>query len=102
MKNLVLCLFIFLTNVRTIQAQQTECAPDELKLPEVYLISIEGQINSAQIYNILHRALKQAIAEKIEIVVLKIETIGGKLKTTLEMMEILDNFNGNNFSFYRY
>lgn len=77
------------------QAQESK---DLGALPGVYVIPIEGQINQAQFY-ILRRGLKQALDNGVNTVVLKIDTEGGALDVTLEMMEALSNFTGKTISF---
>lgn len=64
----------------------------------VYVIPIEGQISNAQLY-ILRRGLKEAVANNIDAVVLRINTPGGDVETTLKMMEILKNFGGETLAF---
>lgn len=65
---------------------------------DVYVVPIEGPINSPQLY-ILRRALKEAIEKDIEVVVLEMNTPGGELGVTLEMMEALDKFEGETITF---
>jgi len=64
----------------------------------VYVIPIKGQITKAQLY-ILRRGLKQALQNKVDTVVLKIDTPGGAVDVTLEMMEALENFKGETLTF---
>jgi membrane-bound serine protease (ClpP class) len=60
----------------------------------VYVVPIKGQIMPAHLF-ILRRALKEAIAENVQTVVLDIHTPGGSLETTLEMMNALEKFQGD-------
>lgn len=64
----------------------------------VYIIPLEGEVSTAQLY-ILRRGLKQAVENEIDAVVLKINTPGGDLETTLKMMEALENFKGSTMSY---
>lgn len=64
----------------------------------VYVIPIEGQISNAQLY-ILRRGLKEAVSNNIDSVVLKINTPGGDVQTTLDMMDALKNFKGDTLTF---
>ncbi|MGE9297297.1 MAG: NfeD family protein, partial [Puniceicoccales bacterium] len=79
-------------------------APDRVipETPEggwdVYVVPIEGAITSPQLY-ILRRALKEAIKNDVEIVLLDMDTPGGALNVTLEMMEALDKFAGDTITF---
>lgn len=65
---------------------------------QVYVIPIKGQISEPQLY-ILRRGLKQAIEHKANDLVLCIDTPGGSLSTTFEMMEALQNFKGRTYAF---
>lgn len=58
-----------------------------------YLIPIEGEINSPQLY-ILRRGLKEATRNGIDTVIIQINTPGGSLDTTMEMMDAIQNFQG--------
>lgn len=60
---------------------------------DVYIIPIEGAISQPNLF-ILRRALKEAIAEDVEMVILDMDTPGGRVDTCLEMMEMLDRFDG--------
>ena len=60
---------------------------------DVYVIPIADVISTPNLY-ILRRGLKEAIANDVEMVVLDMDTPGGRLDITLEMMEILDRFDG--------
>ncbi|QYY36483.1 NfeD family protein [Ruficoccus sp. ZRK36] len=81
-------------------AEVTEPVP--LVIPEggfdVYVVPIEGPIGPPQLF-ILRRALKDAIENGVETVILQMDTPGGRLDTTLEMMEALDNFEGETITF---
>lgn len=64
----------------------------------VYVMPLEGEISSAQMY-ILRRGLKEAVENEIDIILLKINTPGGDLESTLQIMEYLDNFKGTIMSY---
>lgn len=59
----------------------------------VYVIPITDAINTPNLY-ILRRGLKEAIANDVDMVILDMDTPGGRLDITLEMMEMLDRFEG--------
>ena len=59
----------------------------------VYVIPIHGEV-SKPIEFILRRGVKQAISDGIDVIVLDINTPGGRLDVTLNLMEMLDNFGG--------
>ena len=65
---------------------------------KVYVIPVHGQIGSAQLY-ILRRGLKAAVEKGIDAVIIDIDTPGGELNTTLEMMKVLDRFKGETLTF---
>ena len=56
-----------------------------------------GQIGSAQLHT--RRGLKAAVEKGIDAVMIDIDTPGGELNTTLEMMKVLDRFNGETLTF---
>lgn len=59
----------------------------------VVVIPINEAIDKANLF-ILRRALKQAISDQVDCVVLDMDTPGGRLDVTLEMMEMLARFEG--------
>ncbi len=65
---------------------------------QVYVVPIKGEISSPQLY-ILRRSLKTAISEGVHAVVLDMDTPGGGLGVTLEMMEALGNFKGETITY---
>ena len=60
---------------------------------DVYVIPITGPISTPNLY-ILRRGLKEAIANDVGMVILDMDTPGGRVDLTLEMMEMLDRFEG--------
>jgi membrane-bound serine protease (ClpP class) len=68
-------------------------------LPEyAYVIPIEGEITDPQHY-ILRRALKEAIDNHINLVILKLNTPGGAVDTTLKMMDSMSKYPGTILAF---
>ncbi len=59
----------------------------------VYVIPITDAISKPNLY-ILRRGLKEAIENKVEMVVLDMDTPGGRVDITIEMMEMLAKFDG--------
>lgn len=59
----------------------------------VYVIPVREEINKPTLY-ILRRGLKEAIEQKADAVVLDMDTPGGALDVTFEIMEALDKFPG--------
>lgn len=61
---------------------------------EVYVLPVQGQINTPTFY-ILRRGLKLAEENGIGTVVIDMDTPGGSLGATLEIMQALTNFGGD-------
>lgn len=64
----------------------------------VYVIPVEGPIDRTQLF-ILRRALKEAIDNDVDTIVLNMDTPGGELGVTLEMMEALQRFPGKTITY---
>jgi len=64
----------------------------------VYVIPIKDEISKPTLY-ILRRGLKEAIEQKADAVVLDMDTPGGALDVTFEIMEALDKFSGLTITF---
>lgn len=60
---------------------------------DVYIVPIEGPISKPNLF-ILRRALKEAITNDVEMLVLDMDTPGGRVDICLEMMEMIDRFEG--------
>lgn len=60
---------------------------------KVYSVTIEGQITSAHLY-IVRRAIKEAIQTQTDVLVLKLNTPGGSLETTLDIIRMLEKYEG--------
>ena len=72
-------------------ADRTETAADGVI--DVYIIPITDAINKPNLY-ILRRGLKEAISNNVEMVLLDMDTPGGRVDITIEMMEALARFDG--------
>ena len=59
----------------------------------VYVIPVNEEINQPNLF-VLRRGLKEAIRKKADMVLLDMDTPGGRLDICLEMMEMLDYFEG--------
>jgi membrane-bound serine protease (ClpP class) len=64
----------------------------------VYVVPIEGEISTPQLY-ILRRALKSAIENHVDAIVLDMNTPGGRVDVTLDMMDALSKFKGRSFTY---
>ena len=67
---------------------------------EIFVIPIHGPITPTQLY-ILRRAVKEAITVPNAVILVDVDTPGGEVQTTLEMMEVLDRFEGETLAFIR-
>lgn len=64
----------------------------------VYRVPITEAISKPNLF-ILRRSIKQAIEMDVQVLVLDMDTPGGRLDITLEMMELLDRFEGETITF---
>lgn len=71
--------------------------PDNRK-PVAYVIPVRDEIAKPTLY-ILRRGLKEAIEQKADVVVLDMQTPGGALDVTFEIMEALDKFPGQTITY---
>jgi membrane-bound serine protease (ClpP class) len=77
-----------------VAAVAAEVLPSQASGPvRVKVIPVRGPIAKPILY-VLRRGLKEAQAEGMQAVVIDMETPGGELGVTLEIMEALDKFNG--------
>jgi membrane-bound serine protease (ClpP class) len=65
---------------------------------KVVVIPIRGQIAKPELY-ILRRGLKEAIEDKVDTIVLDMETPGGSLEVTFEMLKALGKFPGKTVTY---
>ena len=65
---------------------------------QVVVIPIRAQIAKPELY-ILRRGLKQAIEQKVDTIVLDMETPGGALDVTFEMLKALEKFPGKTITY---
>jgi membrane-bound serine protease (ClpP class) len=63
------------------------------KAAVVFVIPVHGEIADPILY-IVRRGLKDAIAQKADLVVLDMDTLGGSADTALDMMEVLNKYPG--------
>lgn len=63
------------------------------KLHSVYIIPITDGIDKANLY-ILRRGLKEALVNDVDVILLDMDTPGGRVDVTLDMMKALDRFDG--------
>ncbi len=77
------------------QAEKPEIAQSPAK---VVVIPIRAQIAKPELY-ILRRGLKEAIEQKVDTIVLDMETPGGALDVTFEMLKALEKFPGKTVTY---
>lgn len=99
--------FCLLASTLTTPAQeQAASAPKQMPAVEpavagpkrVYVIPVKDEINTPTLY-ILRRGLKEAIERKADVVLLDMDTPGGALDKTFEIMEALDKFPGTKLTY---
>src|SRR5476651_1489857 len=73
-------------------------APSPAKRARVVVIPVRDEIASPELF-ILRRGLKDAEAEKADLVVLDMKTPGGALDTTFDIMEALGKFSGKTITY---
>jgi len=94
----IVSLLIGLLTSITLFAQQESGTPapspgSSDKKVSVYVIPITEAIGKPNLY-ILRRGLKEAIENDVDMVLLKMDTPGGRVDVTIEMMEMLAKFDG--------
>ncbi|MBI2498428.1 MAG: hypothetical protein HYV75_11125, partial [Opitutae bacterium] len=77
----------------TASAPPAPAAAGPARKKVVYVIPVRDEINQPTLF-ILRRGLKEAIAQKADAVLLDMDTPGGALDVTFEIMEALDKFPG--------
>ena len=91
------------TSAPTIDSSTTATEPPTTLLPHngpatmVYLVPIHDEISVPQLY-ILRRALKEAIENKADVII-DMDTLGGEMGVTLDMMDALAKFPGHTYTF---
>ena len=93
---LILSLTAPVGGLAAVPALGVTVAPTKKAL--VYVIPVREEINKPTLY-ILRRGLKEAIEKKADAVVLDMNTPGGALDVTFEIMEALDKFPGQTVTF---
>lgn len=79
-------------------SRAAEPSPAEKPAAKVMVIPIHGQISPPQLY-ILRRGLKQAIEQKVDTVILDMDTPGGRLDVTFDMIKALAKFPGKTVTY---
>ncbi len=101
MKSLLASFLIFVAGVIATIAQN---APenDAPQTPpngkKVFVVPVHGEINTANFY-IFRRGVKEALATGADAIVLDVNTPGGELSTTFEIIDALQKFPGETAAF---
>ena len=87
-------------NVAPIQTAAERAAPliGEDGRVHVYRVPITEAISKPNLF-ILRRSIKQAIEQEVKVIVIDMDTPGGRLDITLDMMELLDRFEGETITY---
>ena len=91
MKSILLALLFLIPSLAS--AQEAEVAKQPAGKQKVVIIPIRDQIAPPELY-ILRRGLKTAIEEGADTVILDMETPGGRLDVTFDMLKAIDKFPG--------
>ncbi len=91
-------LAIILTCLSGTPACAEETLPESNTKAKVVVIPIRDQIDKPILY-ILRRGLKQAIADEVDTVILDMETPGGALDVTFEILKALAKFPGKTVTY---
>lgn len=83
--------------VPTAEERAAELVNEEGKI-NVYRVPITEAISKPNLF-ILRRSIKQAIENNVNVLVIDMDTPGGRLDVTLDMMELLDRFEGETITF---
>lgn len=84
-------------------AQRPAATIQRVELPEgrratVYVVPIAAEIGPTTLF-ILRRAVKEAIDQQVDLLLLQMDTPGGRLDITLDAMRMLDRFEGRTATF---
>ena len=90
------CLQLLLAGVGVASGLGAAPAPPPVK--RVMVIPIRHEIAEPSLY-LLRRGLKEAMAQKDDVVVLDLKTPGGALDVTFDMMEALEKFPGQTIAY---
>ncbi len=93
-----LSLFAASAGLVSASSAQVETPPAAAAPAKVVVIPLREQIAKPELY-ILRRALKEAIEQQVDTVVLDMETPGGSLDVTFEMLKALGKFPGKTVTY---
>jgi membrane-bound serine protease (ClpP class) len=97
--SLLAAFVVPLLSLRAQDVQPVESpAPAKVAPKTVVVIPVREAIDKPILY-VLRRGLKEAIEQKADVVILDMETPGGRLDVTFEIMEALGKFEGQTITF---
>ena len=94
----LLAAVIGLLPVSQARADEAPAPAPEARAAKVVVIPIREQIAKPELY-ILRRGLKEAIENNVDTIILDMETPGGDLGTTFEMLKALEKFPGKTVTY---
>lgn len=97
-KKLVILITLLAASVHGIAAEAVGAPAAVPKKAIVYVIPVKDQVSTPTLY-ILRRGLKEAIEQKADAVLLDMNTPGGALDVTFDIMEALGKFPGETLTY---
>ena len=91
-------LVLFCLLIPTAMAQQPAVKPAKAKPGKVFIIPVREEIDPPVTY-LIRRGIKEAIEADADLVVIDMNTPGGRLSTTREIISILNEFHGDTATF---
>ncbi len=98
MRTLFLLLTLILSALPAIAQEESSEAPAIASQEKIIVIPIRDQIAPPELF-ILRRGLKTAIEEGADTVILNMETPGGRLDVTFDMLKALEKFPGKTVTY---
>jgi membrane-bound serine protease (ClpP class) len=90
--------YILLLNLFGVESSRTTRAATDSLGTKVYIIPVRNEIAPPMAY-LVRRGVKEALEAKANLLVLDMDTPGGRVDVTEEIIEILNNFNGQTATF---
>jgi membrane-bound serine protease (ClpP class) len=79
-------------------SETRQSPPSAIGARKVYVIPVREEIGTALVF-LIRRGVKQAIEDKAELLVLDMETNGGRVDKTEEIIQILNQFQGRTMTY---
>ena len=91
-------IFAWLCGLLSVATAQPDDAPAANRPAKVVVIPVRNEIAKPQLF-ILRRGLKEAIEQNVDTIVLDMETPGGALDVTFDMLKALEKFPGKTVTY---